>query len=130
MQSEVNNTIRVVCAILENKHQFLVCQKVDDQTGQKVWEFPGGKIETDETEFEAIIREIDEELSLACQPYRIGTSVFKTKGDIKIELIPVWCKCLTPNFTLHEHLDAKWLTKAQLLNLNWSSGDDELVLFI
>ena len=127
MQTELNNTMRVVCAILEYEHQFLVCQKLDDQMGQKVFEFPGGKIEKGETEFDAIIREIDEELSLVCQPYRIGESVFKTKGDIQIELIPVWCKCPTQDFTLHEHLDAIWLTKAQLQSLNWSSGDDVLV---
>jgi len=56
-------TIQVVAAFLVRDGRFLLsCRSSGPYSGK--WEFPGGKIEPGETEEEAIIREIKEELGM------------------------------------------------------------------
>ncbi len=44
--------------------KYLIVRRAAGQSGAGLWEFPGGKIELQETPHQALIREIREELSL------------------------------------------------------------------
>ena len=59
---------RVAVAIIERvvngEYQVLFAQRPAGKAYAGYWEFPGGKIETNETVVEALIREIDEELGV------------------------------------------------------------------
>jgi 8-oxo-dGTP diphosphatase len=55
---------RVVAGILERDGRVLICQRRADQAHALKWEFPGGKIEGDETPEAALIRELREELGI------------------------------------------------------------------
>ena len=59
---------RVAVAIIERtvdgEHKVLFAQRPVGKAYAGYWEFPGGKIEANETVIEAIIREIDEELGI------------------------------------------------------------------
>ena len=59
---------RVAVAIIERtvdgEYQVLFAQRPVGKAYAGYWEFPGGKIEANETVIEAIIREIDEELGI------------------------------------------------------------------
>ena len=59
---------RVVAGILERGTEVLICQRRADQPHALKWEFPGGKIEGDETPEEALIRELREELNIESEP--------------------------------------------------------------
>ncbi|MDZ7836116.1 MAG: NUDIX domain-containing protein [Alkalibacterium sp.] len=56
--------IFVVGAIIEAEGKILCAQRSASMTLSDLWEFPGGKIEDDETHCEALRREIREELNL------------------------------------------------------------------
>ena len=55
---------RVVAGILEKDGRVLICRRRPDQPHALKWEFPGGKIEDDETPETALIRELREELGI------------------------------------------------------------------
>jgi 8-oxo-dGTP diphosphatase len=55
---------QVVAAILERDGRMLICRRRADQPHPLKWEFPGGKIERDETPEGALIRELREELGI------------------------------------------------------------------
>jgi 8-oxo-dGTP diphosphatase len=55
---------RVVAGILEREGRILICRRRADQPHALNWEFPGGKIEADETPETALIRELREELGI------------------------------------------------------------------
>lgn len=58
---------RVVAGILERDGKVLVCRRRADQAHPLKWEFPGGKIEGEESPEAALIRELREELGIECQ---------------------------------------------------------------
>ena len=55
---------QVVAAIIVRENTILICQRTDDQTMPLKWEFPGGKVETDEDLKDALHRELEEELGI------------------------------------------------------------------
>lgn len=55
---------RVVAGIIEREGKILICRRRADQPHALKWEFPGGKIEGDETPEAALIRELREELGM------------------------------------------------------------------
>ncbi|HSY36440.1 MAG TPA: (deoxy)nucleoside triphosphate pyrophosphohydrolase [Acidobacteriaceae bacterium] len=72
--------------------EVLICQRRADQPMGLKWEFPGGKIEPDETSVEALARELDEELAIrATIGPRITTirHTYRNGGAIEIEFFLV-----------------------------------------
>ena len=56
--------INVSAAILMKEDNFLLCTRPENRSYPGYWEFPGGKIEENETREEALIRELYEELNI------------------------------------------------------------------
>ena len=61
------NKIDVVCGVLIKNGKYLITQKGEGKN-HSLWEFPGGKVNPNETCFEAICREIKEELGIIITP--------------------------------------------------------------
>lgn len=56
-------TIEVVAAVIKHDNEIFVTRRSYGDF-ENMWEFPGGKMEHGETQEEALIREIKEELEL------------------------------------------------------------------
>ncbi|MCF6189546.1 MAG: 8-oxo-dGTP diphosphatase MutT [Cocleimonas sp.] len=57
----------VVGVIINNKNQVLIAKRATHQHQGDKWEFPGGKVENDESPTEALTRELKEELGVEIQ---------------------------------------------------------------
>jgi 8-oxo-dGTP diphosphatase len=55
-------TIRVVAAVVEREGRYLITQRRDQAVLSNLWEFPGGKVETGESDEAALKRELRERL--------------------------------------------------------------------
>ena len=64
-------TLNVVAAIIKKDNQVLATKRGYGEF-INMWEFPGGKIEPDETKEEALIREIKEELDCTIKPAKFA----------------------------------------------------------
>jgi mutator protein MutT len=71
MHSCFNYRVDVVAAVIERNGRVLICQRKGGRHALK-WEFPGGKVERDETPPEALKRELREELAIDA---RIGAEI-------------------------------------------------------
>ncbi|TXC85371.1 (deoxy)nucleoside triphosphate pyrophosphohydrolase [Luteibaculum oceani] len=113
----------VACAIITSGNKILAAQRAKERSMGGFWEFPGGKIETGENAFEAIIREIKEELDLIVVPSgRFNpTRVFDPINHIVLE--PVCCKIISGNLTLKEHEEVQWLEAQDLKLKRWTPAD-------
>jgi 8-oxo-dGTP diphosphatase len=64
----------VAAGILERDGRILVCRRRADQNHAFKWEFPGGKVEPNETTSAALVRELSEELGIQA---RCGPEVMR-----------------------------------------------------
>lgn len=88
-----------------------------------MWEFPGGKMEAGETQEEALIREIKEELELDIKISSFLTTVDYDYPSFHITMHCFICNICGGELQLNAHNDAKWITLEELDNLMWVPAD-------
>lgn len=115
--------IEVTCGIILKDDKILVTQRSDKMKLPLKWEFPGGKIEENETAENCLLREIREELNLKIAILERLDSKFFDYGTFSINLIPFVSKYLSGEIVLSEHRDFKWLAKEELIFLDWAAAD-------
>ncbi len=122
-------TIKVVAAVVTKDGKYLCMQRCRSRESynSERWEFPGGKVENDESDHEALIREIKEEMDWNIYVGRKIAAITHNYPDLTIELMAYWCKGDDEEFTMLEHLDAKWLAADELNSLKWTDADKKIV---
>ncbi len=91
------------------------------------YEFPGGKLEEGENEEDALKREISEELNLEIDVAEKFLVVTHEYLDFDLTMHSYLCKANTEQLVLKEHIDAKWLHKNELIELDWAAADLPIV---
>ena len=81
----------------------------------------------DETEKEALIREIQEELSLTIEVGEKFIIVDHDYPDFSISMHTYHCVSETRDIILTEHIDYKWLAISDLKVLDWAAADIPIV---
>ncbi len=116
--------IQVSCAIIVNSiGKVLVTQRSSTMPLPLKWEFPGGKIEENETAEECLIREIKEELNIEIEITASLSPNDYQYPDKLIRLIPFICRQGGGEILLKEHADYKWMEVKHLLDLDWAEAD-------
>ncbi len=121
------NVIDVTCAIIIKENKIFVAQRSESMKLPLKWEFPGGKLEKNESEIECIKREIKEEINIDIEVInKLSPSIYDY-GPFKINLIPFIVNYISGEIKLTEHKEYKLLDKAELLNLDWAEADLPIV---
>jgi 8-oxo-dGTP diphosphatase len=124
--------INVAAALLyDDNGCFLIAQRASGKLAGK-WEFPGGKIETGETEFQAITREIKEELGIDVVPKKIVGAFTRRHFDTVIELVLVECDLLPDQKIISDgsHLSHEWIQFSESENYDFAPLDKEIIQFL
>lgn len=121
--------IKVVAAVVVKDGKYLCMQRCRSHQSynSERWEFPGGKVEQGETDHEALLREIKEEMDWDIYVGRKLGTITHDYPDFTIELHPYLCKGGEGDFTMFEHLDARWLERDELSSLRWTDADRKVV---
>lgn len=126
--------IEVVAAIIKLDDEILCVQRQKNKLPyiSEKFEFPGGKIETGETQKEALKRELEEELNINPVINDLFLTVVHQYPDFELTMHSYICEVDTKEITLNEHIDSKWLKLEELNSLDWAAADvpivDKLVL--
>jgi 8-oxo-dGTP diphosphatase len=115
--------VPVVCAVIERAGRFLAAQRAAHESNALLWEFPGGKIQKDETAQEALARELREELGIDVSILAAGAPQVYSYPHITIELIPFVCTLVHGEPHAHEHAAIAWVTPEEAKDLPWAPAD-------
>ena len=105
--------------------RVLASRRTDPPHLAGYWEFPGGKVDPGETDVQALVRELDEEL-------RVEVEVGERLGDDlaigETAVLRVYLAELTRGEpALVDHDEHRWLTADQLDDVAWIPVDRPLV---
>ncbi len=84
--------IEVAVGILKRENKILLCQRLSTARYPLKWEFPGGKLETNETEDECLRRELEEELSIivrSSREYHSQAIYYPDSGNFNVKYFVV-----------------------------------------
>jgi len=124
-------TIRVVAAVIKAINEsgepiiFATQRGYGDLKGG--WEFPGGKIEEGEAPQAALKREIMEELETEISVGELIDTIEYDYPTFHLSMDCFWCEIVKGDLVLKEHEAARWLTRAQLRDVEWLPADITLI---
>jgi 8-oxo-dGTP diphosphatase len=116
--------VDVVGAVILNEANEILCAlRSQKMSLPGLWEFPGGKIEPNETPEESLIREIKEELNCTIKVGELVVDATHDYPNVIVRLITYLAKIVDGVPYANEHEQLIWLPVNQLVTLEWASAD-------
>jgi 8-oxo-dGTP diphosphatase len=119
--------MRVVAALIRAEGQVLLTQRRPGRHLGLSWEFPGGKVESGETDHQALKRELQEELGVEV---RVGTLCFETRhnyGTREMHLLVYRCQITDGKPVALDTHAVEWVTEDSLTKRTFLPADMPLV---
>ena len=116
----------VICDSLENTTKIFATARGYGEFKGK-WEFPGGKVEPGETPQQALVREIQEELTVKIEVGELIDTIEYDYPAFHLSMDCFWCNIVDGEIILKEAEAAKWLHKDELYSVNWLPADIALI---
>ena len=112
--------------------RILLARRPEGKSMAGLWEFPGGKVEEDETPERALIRELDEELNIDVTEACLAPFVFAshTYPDFHLLMPTFLCRRWDGILTAQEGQTLKWVKIQDLGNYDMPPADEPLIAMI
>ena len=120
----------VVAAIIKKDDCYLLAKRNKEKYMGLKWEFPGGKVEKDESFEEALSREILEELNVNIEIHDKVAEERYQDDEINIVLHYYMCSLIDTDIVLSEHEAIEWVKKQDFLNYEFVPGDGDITSLI
>ena len=125
--------VKVVAAIIIDDNKIFATQRgYGDFKGG--WEFPGGKIEINETPEEALVREIKEELKSDIKVIKyIGVSNYEYSNlekPFSITMYAYLCELINGKLELTEHVNSCYASIDEMKLMDFAAADIPLIKMI
>ena len=121
--------IEVVAAIIRKGDKVFATQRGYGEW-KDWWEWPGGKIEAGESQEQALVREISEELSSDISVDKYLCTVDYDYPKFHLTMRCYMCSLLSESIHLNEHEAARWLGADTLGSVRWLPADDDILPLI
>ena len=122
--------IDVVAAIIKKENTYLIVQRNRGKYLGLKWEFPGGKVEPNESFQEALLREIHEELNIDIYIHEKLAEEKYTDSEINIVLHYFLCSIKDGTIKLNEHEEMAWVDKKEFDKYDFVEGDKNITSLI
>ncbi len=119
-------TLRVPCVgavVHDDDHRLLVVRRANPPAVGR-WSVPGGRVEADETDQEAIRREVLEETGLVVAVgIRVGTVAIPGPNGVVYDIRDYACAPVGGELAAGDDAsDARWVSRAELVQLDTVDG--------
>ena len=127
--NNLKRTIRVVGAAIVDNGRVLVARRPFSDKAYKSlkWEFPGGKVETGETNEQAVVRECMEELGVTLKVDSFFMDVTHEYPDRTVHLSVYNCSLTDSEPVMLEHNDMRWITASECSEFEFCPADIEIM---
>jgi mutator protein MutT len=123
----IKKIIDVTAAVIVKDGKVLAARRGPGKHLEGYWEFPGGKLEENESPENCLERELTEEFSISTRVgVYIGESVYDY-GEKVVRLLGYEVEHSAGDFKLVDHDELRWLEIDQLADVKWAPADIPLV---
>lgn len=123
--SESTRTVRVVAAVVEKDGRYLITQRRASAVLPLLWEFPGGKVETDEADGAALRREVQHRLGCDVEVGQMISYVRHPYDHYVVDLFLYECKLVDESKLEARNVSAfKWATSAEFDQYPFTPADE------
>ena len=122
----------VAVALVDDDNRVMIAQRPEGKSMAGLWEFPGGKVEASETPENALIRELNEELSIDVTAACLAPFTFASHTYEKFHLLmPLYvCRRWAGTPQPQEGQTLKWVRANTLKNYDMPPADIPLVAML
>ncbi|MBE7636562.1 8-oxo-dGTP diphosphatase MutT [Sneathiella sp. P13V-1] len=130
--SEYPTVFVVAVALVDDDNRILIAQRPEGKSMAGLWEFPGGKVEPNESPEAALIRELREELSIDVTEACLAPFTFASHAYEKFHLMmPLYvCRRWSGTPKGLEGQNLKWVRANQLKEYPMPPADIPLIAML
>ncbi|MFC0117823.1 8-oxo-dGTP diphosphatase MutT [Pseudoalteromonas xiamenensis] len=122
--------VNVAVGVVEHHNQILICKRSAEQHQGGLWEFPGGKIEQDESVFDALKRELKEEVDITIQSATPLITIDHDYGDKCVSLKVLLVQDFIGEAKGLEGQPLCWVDKQQLSTYEFPEANKQIIAAI
>jgi 8-oxo-dGTP diphosphatase len=122
--SSMRPTIRVVAAVIERDGRYLITQRRATAVLPLLWEFPGGRVETGETDATALRRELSHRLGVTIEPGQLISFVTHPYDKYAVDLYLYECTLLGGEPRRVNVADFRWVKSAEFERFPFTPADE------
>jgi 8-oxo-dGTP diphosphatase len=117
-------TVRVVAALVAAGGRYLITQRRATAVLPNLWEFPGGRVETGETDAQALAREICERLGVQIEVGQMISFVSHPYEHYNVDLYLYECQLMTRELQTLGVQAFRWITSDGFDELDFAPADE------
>ena len=115
--------LKVVAAVISQEDKILIARRKKGKHLELKWEYPGGKLENDEKEDDALKRELKEEFSIEASIGKYLTESFYEYDNININLKAYLVDSFSGDFKLADHDKIEWIKIEDIKKYDFAPAD-------
>jgi 8-oxo-dGTP diphosphatase len=120
----MSKTIRVVAAVIAQDGRYLVTQRRPSAVLPLLWEFPGGKVESTETDLDALKREVFHRVGIEVEPGAQISTVAHAYEHYTVELFLYECRVTQGEPSAVNVHQFRWVESSEFETLPFTPADE------
>ncbi len=121
--STETGSLQVCAAVIIEQGKILITKRPDHKPHGGRWEFPGGKLDKNESVEQALIRELQEELDISISVTEHLQTVSHCYNWGQVEIMAYLCSRISGTVRHLEVSDHAWVIPADLFNYDILEAD-------
>lgn len=119
--------LEVAIAIVRRNARYLVARRHDHAHLGGLWEFPGGKIDPNESPEAAAVRELREECGVTAAPFARLDPVRFEYADRIVTLTPICCEWQAGDAKPLASQECAWMSLDELSSLDMPAANEAIL---
>ena len=117
-------SIRVVAAVIASEGRYLITQRRPAAVLPLLWEFPGGRVETDESDADALKREVYHRLSVQIEVGELISFVSHPYEHYVVDLYLYECRVVSGELRAVNVQDFRWVKSDEFDQYPFTPADE------